>query len=341
MKRLRWGVVGCGGIAKKQTIPGILRAYNAECVAVMDRNVENLNAVQEEFNISKGYTQMEKLLCRDDIDAVYIATPVFCHLEQVKAAADAGKHILLEKPMGITVTEAEEMQDYCNSKGVYLGVGFMMRFHDAHQKIKRLIESEAIGEIVSAYAKFNGWSTPETETLWRQERKKGGGGAMMDMGIHCIDILQYITGLRAQSVTAVYGNQIFSYVDVEDAATAVMTMENGAFFTVEANFNIPYEIGGCKFEIYGTKGCVLAEGTLGQDETGTVRWRTIGQPEQSLEYISDNMYTKEVEAFSCAVMEQRVLPVTAEDGILSQKIVEAVYESQETRRHVLLDNSRV
>ena len=328
MKQIRWGIIGCGGIAEKRTIPGLLQAHNAVCSAVMDVNVERMKFVQEAFHISRGYTCIDELLCQTDIDAVYIATPVFCHKEQVKAAADAGKHILLEKPMGITVSEAEEIREYCMEKNVLLGIGFMMRFHDAHQKIKKLIQTDAIGEVVSAYAKFNCWASPETETMWRQIRKKGGGGAMMDMGIHCVDLLQYITGLHTKSVMAFCGNQIFSYVDVDDAATAIMKMDNGAFFVVEANFNIPEEFG-CKFEIYGTKGCVLAENTLGQTETGEVRIKTTKQIEQVLEYTKGNMYTKEIEAFSNAILQQEEVPVTSLEGVVNQKIIEAIYKSQE------------
>ena len=326
---MRWGIIGSGGIARKRTLPGMMLASNAECIAVMDLKEETVKAVQEEFRIPRAYTSLEELLLQEDIDAVYIATPVFCHKEQVLKVAKAGKHILLEKPMGLTVTEAEEIRDICKTYGVKLGVGFMMRFHDAHQKVRALIEAETIGEVVSAYAKFNCWS-PVSNVKWRQTKGYSGGGAMMDMGIHCIDLLQYVTGLRVQRVAGMCGNQIFQYPDVEDAASAVLGMSNGAMFVVEANFNIPDTIGGCKFEIYGTKGRILAEGTIGQTETGSIRICTAENGKKGfveLAYESGNMYTKEIEAFSDAVMKNTEVPVTAEEGIFNQKIVEAVYNS--------------
>jgi len=336
MKKVRWGVIGCGGIARKRTLPGMMLAEHAECVALMDVNEEFVKAVQEQFNVPKTYTDIDEFLAHEDMDAVYIATPVFCHKEQVEKAAKAGKHILLEKPMGLTCGEAEEIKGICETNGVKLGVGFMMRFHDAHQRIKALIDEGTIGEVVSAYAKFNCWS-PVSNVKWRQTKRYSGGGTMMDMGIHCIDLLQYMTGLKTETVTGLCGNQIFTYPDVEDAASAVLGMSNGALFTVEANFNIPDTIGGCRFEIYGTKGCITAERTIGQTEMGEVRYCMFERPEdgfKALAYVSGNMYAKEIDGFSLAVLKDTTVPVTAEEGIFNQRIVEAVYESQEKRVHI-------
>lgn len=336
MKKLKWGVIGCGGIADRRTIPGMMLTENAECYAVMDINAEVAENVKNKYNASFATDSVDELLAKD-IDAVYIATPVFCHKEQVFKAADKGKHILLEKPMGITSEEAREIEEYCKKKNVLLGVGFMMRFHDAHRVIKEYIEKGAIGEVVSAFAKFNCWS-PVSPVKWRQTKAFSGGGTMMDMGIHCIDLLQYLTSLKATEVTGMCGNQIFEYPDTEDAASAVLRMENGALFTVEANFNIPDAIGGCKFEIYGTKGVISANGTIGQVESGSVKLTTLTDEGavkiKPLEYASGNMYTKEIEYFTNAVINRTSAPVTSQDAILNQRIVEAVYESQSSGRRV-------
>lgn len=338
MKKVRWGVIGCGGIADKRTIPGMLQAGNAECVAVMDLNEETVSRVKEKYGIAKAFTSVEELLACDDIDAIYIATPVFCHTEQVYAAADAKKHILLEKPMALTCAQACELEKYCKEKGVLLGVGFMMRFHDAHRLVKEELEKGTIGETVSAYAKFNGWY-PTSKKRWRQTKAFSGGGTMMDMGIHCIDLLQYMTGLKATEVSAMCENRIFDYPDTEDSATAILRMENGALFTVESNFNIPEGAGGNKFEIYGTKGSISAVGTLGQEEVGEV-FVTVFDGENTvrrkLAYESGNMYTKETQLFGEAVLCGGDVPVTPAQAIFDQKIVEAVYESEESGKRINL-----
>ena len=118
MKKIRFGIIGCGGIARKRFIPGILNAKLSVCEAIMDTNKEFLDTVGEEFGIAKRYTDIDSLLADRDIDAVYIATPLFCHKEQALKAADAGKHILLEKPMALTSKDAQEIKEYCKKKGI-------------------------------------------------------------------------------------------------------------------------------------------------------------------------------------------------------------------------------
>ena len=336
MEKIRFGIIGSGGIARKRTIPGLMLSSLAVCEAIMDTNPTSLEEVAEQFGIKKKYTDVATLLADKEIDAVYIATPVFCHFDQVKAAADAGKHILLEKPMGLSSAEAEEMERYCKEKGVLLSVGFMMRFHGAHQKIKEMIDGGAIGTVVSAYAKFNCLS-PVNAHKWRQTKAYGAGGTMMDMGIHCIDLLTYLAGLKIKEAVGITGNQIFEYPDTEDAATGVYKMDNGAIFTVEANFNLADDLGGCKFEIYGTDGTICAEGTLGQVEEGEVRYKLRSEIErgwQTLSYESGNMYTKEIDLFVKAITEGAPIPVPASEAIIDQKAVEAVYESYETKKHI-------
>ena len=338
MNKIRFGIIGSGGIARKRTIPGIMLSKNASVEAIMDLNETSLNEVGEEFGVAKRYASVEEILADKDIDAVYIATPVFCHKEQVFAAADAGKHILLEKPMGLTSKDGEEMEKYCKEKGVLLGVGFMMRLHGAHTEIKRMIDDGKIGTVVSAFAKFN-CDYPASKQLWRQSKAYSAGGTMMDMGIHCIDLLTYLTSLKISEVTGITGNQIHKYPDTEDAGTGIFKMDNGAIFTVEANFNLPDELGGCKFEIYGTEGTIVAEGTLGQVETGEVRYKLMSEIDrswQTLSYESGNMYTKETSLFAEAILSGSPVPVPASEAILDQKVVEAVYESYESKKHIIM-----
>ena len=131
--KIKWGVIGCGGIADRRTLPGMMLASNAELIAVMDANKAAADACKEKYNAKYAFDKMEDVLAIDEIQAVYIASPVFCHKEQAFAAADAGKDILIEKPVGLTSAEAEEIAAYCEAKGVKMGVGFMMRFHSYHQ----------------------------------------------------------------------------------------------------------------------------------------------------------------------------------------------------------------
>ncbi len=345
--KIKWGVIGCGGIADRRTLPGMMLADNAELIAVMDANKAAADNCKEKYNAKYAFDKMEDVLAIDEIDAVYIASPVFCHKEQAFAAADAGKHILIEKPVGLTAAEAEEIAAYCDSKGVKMGVGFMMRFHAYHQKMKEIVQSGKIGEIVSARAQLTCWY-PEMENCWRQDMKLSGGGAMMDMGVHCVDLIRYITGLEVKEAAGICGNQIFKY-SVEDAGAVIMKLENGAIAYVDANFNIPDAAAKCKIEFYGTKGSIFAQGTISQVEGGEIEVLCADSQEgydaaqnrndvvpMEINVEFGNMYTKEIEAFGKAVAGEADVAITAADAIASQKVIEAAYASSKNKKYETL-----
>lgn len=335
--KTKWGIIGCGGIAERRTIPGMALSDKIEIVAVMDTNREAAERVAKNYGAKYAFTSEEELLALDEIEAVYIASPVFCHKNQCTLAAKAKKHILLEKPMGLSVTESEEIAKICENEGVLLGVGFMMRFHAFHERMRELIADGAIGEVVSASAKFTCWY-PEMENCWRQDKSLSGGGAMLDMAIHAVDLIRYITGLEIVDTAGFVGNQIFKY-SVEDAGAGVYRMENGAICVVESAFNIPDEASESVISFYGTKGCLIASGTLGQAEGGTVKLISLTHTGDydaaqnrstsgsvNIEVAFGNMYQKETEAFSEAVRGERDVPVSAKDAILSQKAIEDLYK---------------
>ncbi len=345
--KIKWGVIGCGGIADRRTLPGMMLADNAELIAVMDSNKEAADRCKEKYGAKYAFDNIEELLAIDEIQAVYIASPVFAHKDQAFAAAKAKKDILIEKPVGITAKEAEEIAAYCDEQGVKLGVGFMMRFHAYHQKMKEIVQSGQIGEIVSARAQLTCWY-PEMENCWRQDIKLSGGGAMMDMGVHCVDLIRYITGLEAKAAAGFCGNQIFNY-SVEDAGGVLMQLENGAVAYVDANFNIPDAAAKCKIEFYGTKGSIFAQGTIGQVEGGEIEVLCADDSAgydasqdrgeiQSLDVQVEfgNMYTKEIEAFGRAVAGEGEVPITAADAIASQKVIEAAYASSKNLKYEVL-----
>ena len=345
--KIKWGVIGCGGIADRRTLPGMMLADNAELIAVMDANKAAADSCKEKYNAKYAFDNIEDVLAIDEIQAVYIASPVFCHKEQAMAAADAGKDILIEKPVGLTAAEAEEIAAYCEAKGVKMGVGFMMRFHAYHEKMKEIVQSGKIGEIVSARAQLTCWY-PEMENCWRQDMKLSGGGAMMDMGVHCVDLIRYITGLEVQEAAGICGNQVFKY-SVEDAGAVIMKLSNGAIAYVDANFNIPDAAAKCKIEFYGTKGSIFAQGTISQVEGGEIEVlcadssagydanqdrNDVAPLEVSVEF--GNMYTKEIESFGRAVAGTAPVAITAKDAIASQKVIEAAYESSKSKQYKIL-----
>ena len=336
--KLKWGIIGCGGIADRRTLPGMMLSETSECYAVMDSNPKAAEACKEKYGAKFATTDYNEILAMPEVDCVYIASPVFCHKEQALAAAKAKKHILLEKPLGLTTEESLEIIHACEENGVKLGVGFMMRYHAYHQAIKEVIEKGTIGDIVSMRAQFTCWY-PDIEGAWRQDKKLSGGGAFVDLGVHCIDLLQYISGLQAVEVTGFSATQTFNY-NVDDSTAMVMRMSGGALGIVDVNFNIPDSAANNPLEFYGTKGSIIAVGTLGQEEGGTVK--ILACPEDTgydakqsrstvepveLKVDFGNMYTKEIDAFANAVINNTEPPVNGRNTLSVQKIIDVVYNN--------------
>lgn len=346
MSKIRWGVIGAGGIARRRTIPeGILPADNAVLTAVYD--IKDCARIAEEFRVAACASESE-LLGRSDVDAVYIATPVLHHLRQVELAAKAGKHVLCEKPLGLNPQQAERAEEVCERAGVRLGVGLLMRFHASHCAARALVQQGAIGRPVLGRAQLS-CSYPPIPGAWRQDPAQGGGGSLMDMGCHCIDLLEMMFG-PARRVYCTTAQLVHSY-SVEDSAVVLLDFENGAKGIVDCLFNVPDQAVLNRLELYGSAGSILAEGTIGQSGGGTMTFR--GTASRAAAYDADQAraandgatsispdpvspYRAQIEAFSAAVLAGTMPPVDGRAGLWNQRVVAACYESARTGRAVAL-----
>ena len=342
-KKVRWGVLGSGGIARRRTIPeGIVPAGNAELVAVHDVAADLNATVAAEFDV-KAVESVDELL-GEAIDAVYIATPAYLHFDQALRCARAKKHVLCEKPLGLTVAEAEQMEACFENEEVKLGVGFMMRFASQHREALRLVQDGSLGQLVYGRAQLSCWYPP-MDGAWRQTPEKGGGGSLMDMGGHCIDLLEMFFG-KISKVSCFTANTIHDYRS-EDSACALLTFDSGATATVDTFFCIPDNSSKNMLELYGSKGSIIAQGTVGQEPGGTmvayIEEPNTGYDAQQQRSATGgraigpklvNTYRAEVEEFSQAILEDRDPLNNAELGVQSQKVLSACYESARAGRVV-------
>jgi len=344
MNKVKWGVIGAGGIADRRTIPGMLLADNAELVAVMEVTQDFAGKLAEKYKVPRAYDCAEALLDDPDIDAVYIASPVSEHYEQVKQAALKGKHILVEKPLAVTCQQGEELISLCEKQGVLFAAGLMMRFHAYHQKAKELISSGMLGQIINMRAQLTCWY-PYIPGAWRQSLATSGGGSLMDMGVHCIDLLQYISGQTVTRVSALIATRTFSY-EVEDTACVLLEFSDGAFGYVDTCFNIPDNAAQGRLEIYGTKGSILAAGTIGQAEGGDFKLilsdadgydAAQNRDDDSgivVDVVFGNMYTKEIESFGDSILSGTPVAVSAQDALQVQRILESAYRSSKEGKFI-------
>lgn len=345
-RHVRWGVIGSGGIARRRTIPeGIIPAEDATLVTVFDVD-QNVNIEVAESFGARAAASLDELLA-EEIDTVYIATPVKLHYEQVIACAEAGKSVLCEKPLGMTPQEAEGMIAACREHGVKLGIAFMMRFHAQHQAALKMIRDGRLGKITYGRAQLSCWYPP-LPGAWRQDPDLGGGGSLIDMGGHCIDLLEMFLG-EIKCVSCFVNNTVHGYRS-EDSAVALLAFKNGALATVDAFFCIPDNSSKNILELYGSRGSILARGTIGQGEMGEMtaflEAEETGYDAQqaraagaglSIAPPPVNMYRAEIEAFSRAWLDGVDPPVGAEAGLRSQRVITACYESAKAGKAIALD----
>lgn len=345
-KIIKWGVIGSGGIARRRTIPeGITQAKNTKLVSVYDINQDINESVAKEFNAIASKS-IEGLL-ESGIDVVYVASPINMHLEHTIISAEAGKHVFCEKPLGLTVKEAEKMISICNHSGVYLGTGFMMRFIEQHQAALKLIQDDKIGKPVYGRAQLSCWYPP-IPGAFRQDPKLGGGGSLVDMGSHCIDLLEMYFG-KVKSVSCFINNSVHDYKS-EDSALVSLVFENGAMGSVDTFFCIPDNSSKNILELYGSKGSILAKGTIGQGVAGEMAAHLEGDIKgydaKQTRNAADgvvinppvvNPYLAEIEEFSDAILKKRVPRNNALIGLQNQKVIEACYESANSGKIVIIE----
>lgn len=339
MKKLRFGVIGAGGIADRRTIPGILASQHAVLSAVMNPKEADAIRLKEKYGANAAYTDGATLAKDPQVDAVYIASPVAEHLHQALSVCEAGKPLLIEKPLALSTADAKRIIDAFAAKKLPLAAGLMMRFGSHIRQMRQHYQAGDIGNLSSIYSRFSCWY-PDIPGAWRQSLKTGGGGALMDMGVHVIDLIAFITGSPIRQVAAMQDTQTFAY-QVEDASSLLMRLENGALCTLQSHFNIPDDAADWRLDLFGTRGCLLGEGVLGQVDAGKLRM--LSQKESggydsqqdgqrpALKALSTgygDLYAREIDSFCLSVLEGRPLEAPAEAALVAQRVVEAAYQSQ-------------
>lgn len=334
MRKIKWCVIGAGGIADRRTIPAIVSDEGSLLIAVMDKSPETAKAVGEKYGVPY-YTSEEEMLAAHKCDAVYIATPVFCHRDQAMLALSHGLDVLLEKPITMSTREARELVDAFKSKGKQLTVGYMMKHHSLHERIREMIRDGEIGKTVSVRAQFSCWY-PDIPGAWRQTKALGGGGAFMDLGVHCAELIEYILGEEITEVKSMTATNTFSY-EVEDSAVVIFRTKSGILGTIESYFNISDEASESKLEVYGSSGYLIAHGTLGQTEGGTlthlyapqgtysaIQDRTVGSPTK-YEGDGGNLYQKQIAAFGDILRDGTPDYTSADRAVHIQELVDKIY----------------
>jgi predicted dehydrogenase len=319
MQTLRWGIIGCGDIVRRRVGPAIGALGSHTLRAVARRDAARLEDCRDALGAARGYGDWRALLGDEQIDAVYVATPVDRHAAHVVAAAQAGKHVLCEKPLGLNAEECRRMVAACRSCGVQLGVAYYRRHYPVVARLKALIAAGEIGRVLLARFEAAETFMPAAAhpRRWILDRQRGGGGCLMDFGCHRIELLLHLFGpVRFAAGTVGKG---FEDHDVEDAASVALSFPGGAsgLVTVIRGGTQNYD----RMWIEGTRGVLhvaaFNQGVLTISTTAGARqeaWPCHANPHQPL-----------IEAFSTAILAGRTPEVDGQMGLAVQEIIDRVY----------------
>jgi 1,5-anhydro-D-fructose reductase (1,5-anhydro-D-mannitol-forming) len=317
---VRWGVIGASGVAHRRGMPAINMAENNELQALMVRDLERAKKLADEHGAKSYYDSVDAILSDPQVDAVHIATPVYLHCEHVINAAEHGKHVLCEKPMAMNVDECKLMIDACDNNDVQLQICFLLRFHSCFQEIKNIISGGELGDIVEIrVALLKAYEIEEGK--WRREPDKSGGGVLMDMGAHGIDLLSYMLG-DASEIAMFAGTHVKKW-EIEETATVIMKMKNGANAIVDVSFVVPHSES--TLEVYGTKGSIIAYNGQGYQEYNV---RTcINQTIKEEFKPSENLYKNLFVNFSRCLEGKNDPIAPGAAGLENIKLINSAYKS--------------
>jgi predicted dehydrogenase len=322
MTDLRWGLIGCGDISQKRAAPALRDSPGSTLAAVNRKRTQLAQAFANEFGASRVHVDWCDLVTDPGIDAVYVATPLEPHAEQTIAAAEAGKHVLCEKPMAMDVESCDRMIAAAKANGVQLGVAYYRRFYPVRLRMAELITSGTLGiplqASVQAFERFD--TEPGELTPWRLLMAEAGGGPMMDFGSHRLELLVSLFG-DVESVTGWSDKLLFPEREVEDSAGASLKFKSG----VRASLLISH----AAVEPRDVMDVYLSEGSLHVDELNTGELRIVTRHGTTMESLPPhaNLHQPLVEDFVDAIHEGRTPRVTGEDGREVQRLLTEVYSA--------------
>jgi predicted dehydrogenase len=323
MKVVGWGLIGAGDIARKRIAPALRDLPNCEFVSVSRSRADLAEEFANEFGARKWFADWRDLVRDDEIDAVYIATPVFLHAEQAIAAAEAGKHVLCEKPMALSVRECDEMVSACRTCGVKLGIAYYRRFYPAISRVKEIIASGEIGTVSVAQINAFEYFAPSNDDprYWLLEKAKSGGGPMIDFGCHRLEILNNLFG-PVRRIRSIVSAGVFDR-EVEDTAIASMQFENGvcAGLTVTHAAARPQD----SLDIYGTHGSIH----IPVLNSGEITIKIESEVHKELRPPATNFHEPLIEDFANSVLHNKEPEVGGKCGRDVASMIEAIYSIQE------------
>jgi predicted dehydrogenase len=323
---LRWGILSTAAIGRK-VIPAIQAAERCEVVAIASRDIDRGRRIALERGIPTVHGSYEALLADPGVDAVYIPLPNHLHAEWTIAAANAGKHVLCEKPLALTAADAERMIAACETAGVRLMEAFMYRHHPSWVAVRELVEAGRIGQLVAIQSWFSFFNDDPANI---RNVLDAGGGALYDIGCYCVNLSRMLFAAEPTRVRGAVRRDAVAGTDT--VVSAILEFGTGvASFTVSTRAEDDQRV-----HIVGTRGRISVEipFNIPPDRPTRIHVAAGGDPPvapnvETLSFAPADPYTLEATAFATAVLENRPVPVAPADAVANLRVIEAIFRAAE------------
>jgi predicted dehydrogenase len=326
-KKARWGVLGAANIAIKKVIPAMQAGDFCEITAIASRDLEKARKVADELNIPKFYGSYEELLADKEIDAIYNPLPNNLHVEWTIKAAEAGKHVLCEKPIALNAKEAKKLIETRDRTGMKIQEAFMVRTHPQWLIVRDLIEQNRIGKLQAINGFFSYFNTDAANI---RNKREMGGGALYDIGCYCINISRFILVEEPGKVSALIERDEVSGID--KLTSAILNFPTcQSVFTCGTQL-VPYQ----RMQFFGTKGRIEVEIPFNiPPETATRIFvddssDLYGKNIETIKVPAANQYTIQGDLFSRAILENSEQAISLEDSVINMAVIEAVFRAAES-----------
>jgi predicted dehydrogenase len=322
---VRWGVIGLGHVVVDNVAPAIAASPGSQLLACAGRDPVRTREIAAQIGAERTYRDHDELVSDPDVDIVYVATPNALHKDAVLASARAGKHVLCEKPLALTLSDAHEMDRACRHSRVILRVAFQIRLEKMMRRAREIVASGELGTLRAI--SFERTASLTQTGAWRNDPRQGG--ALFDVATHLLDLVPWITGLRYTELSAC------SHPDrrdgkADDTIAVLARLADDCHAIVRASREIPY-----------AKNDLVIEGTKGMLSTSAVRWvddywlqvkDASGVREER--FVPTPTYRCEVEAMEGELAGTRSVLPDAQEGMYMIELADAILESIKTRRMV-------
>jgi 1,5-anhydro-D-fructose reductase (1,5-anhydro-D-mannitol-forming) len=321
---LDWGIMGCGWVARDYAGPAIAASSNGRIAALYDPDPASLARAGALFPEAVAQADLAAFLATPGLGAAYVAAPNYAHRALVEAAARAGLAVLCEKPMATNLADAESMVAACVRAGVRYATAFDQRFHGAHQAMARLIAAGRLGTVTAVRIVYACWLPADwVGDNWRIDPKRAGGGALMDLAPHGLDLASTLLGEPLVDVAAMGQGRVHHY-GVEDGAALIARSRSGVLVQMHVAYNCPETLPRRRLEVVGTGGQLVANDTMGQVGGGEllILDAATGVAETvPVPGIERSPFLNQVEAFAAAVLGTGSFPFTPEGDLATMRLL--------------------